>query len=613
MRQFAEPSCRHLLRQPLIFGIPFVGLLILSFLTVFLQLLAHGETVRSLVGLGLSIILYGLLRVFSTYAKPGWDQAPLFYLERLFSNRWGLLGRVTEKPTELEVIPPDTLDDLDLMSSKQLLEEELKHLQTDQSLILECRVDEKGARLVEVIASEKWERIGNAQDLEVCCIYLSGVQDPYVYSLQQVPVTTDPLWLFAQLRDLQQNFTVIASYRGLDQSAIKSRIESARKMNAHLNDIGQVDTDVSFEEASHVLRGLSKGDDCVVEMSLVLVSHEKLPLDSHYFLFEKNPTLTLLAAYGLRERFHRGHFVRVATATDLCPHILDPFEEGAAILKTLRGKPLYFDPQDSRLDALHWLVSGATGTGKSFLVGLVLWRMIKAKRKISVLFMDHKRSFKRLVNANAGMYLEPHSLDELKSEIPKLFARLDQVGVLAGIELSELPLNEKKEAAISLLSHTTEYLSQRGSAHVLYIVMDESWKFLKDDPQGVQQAFREFRKFDAAAVAITQSLRDFISDETGQSIIQNADIVILLRQKEDVTRYRDILDLTEPEMEKVKQIKKKKGVYSECLIKTPFLSRFGRLYPTPEEHEILRTDNLRMERISAVAQEQKQREETQCE
>lgn len=203
-------------------------------------------------------------------------------------------------------------------------------------------------------------------------------------------------------------------------------------------------------------------------------------------------------------------------------------------------------------------------------------------------------------------------MTELKTAIPQLFEKLDQVGVLAGIELSELPLNEKKEAVVSLLSHTTEYLSQRGSEHVLYIVMDESWKFLKDDPQGVQQAFREFRKFDAAAVAITQSLKDFISDETGQSIIQNADIVILLRQKEDVTRYRDILDLTEPEMSKVKQIKKKKGVYSECLIKTPFLSRFGRLYPTQEEHETLRTDNLRMERIATFKNEQREKEEFTC-
>lgn len=598
MRQFTEPSCRHLLRQPLIFGIPFVGLLVLSFLTVFLQLLAQGDTVRSLSGLGLSALSYGLMRLFSKFAKIGWDQSILFLLERLTAKSKGSPGKLQEKPTEIEVMPPDTMDDLDLMSSKQLLEEELKHLIADQSLVLKCAVNDEGAKLDEIVVQERCEKIKKKADLEEICQMYAGSRKPIVYSLQQIPVSTDPLWLFSHLKDLKQSFQVWVCYRGLDQTWIKSRVESARKMNAHLNDIGQVDSDISFEEASHVLRGLSKGDECVVEMALVMVAQEELPLDPHYFLKEKNPALALLSVMGLRPRFHRAHFVRAITATDLCPHILDPVEEGAAILKTLRGKPLYFDPQDSRLDALHWLVSGATGTGKSFLVGLVLWRMVRAGRKISVLFMDHKRSFKRVVKATQGLYLEPLSLADLNQQLPLLFKQLDQKGVLAGIELSDLPLQEKKEAASNLLRFTTEYLSRRTSEHVLYIVMDESWKFLKDDPQGVQQAFREFRKFDAAAVAITQSLKDFMSDETGQSIIQNADIVILLRQKEDVTRYRDILDLSEPEMSQVKRIKKKKGVYSECLIKTPFFSRFGRLYPTEEEHETLRTDNLRAERVA---------------
>jgi hypothetical protein len=331
---------------------------------------------------------------------------------------------------------------------------------------------------------------------------------------------------------------------------------------------------------------------------LVITSVDELPLDEHFFWKERDNALPLLSILGLRARFHRAHYVRVSTGTDLIPNILDPFESGTPILKTLRGKPLYFDPQDPRLDALHWLVAGATGTGKSFFVGLVLLRMIQNGSSQSVLFIDHKRSFKRLVNANAGTYVEPVSMDEVRSQLPVVFNQLDQPKTFVGIELSDLPFSDKKEAASYVLRQVAEFLSRRESGHVLYVVMDECWKFLKHDPQGVQEAFREFRKFDAAVIAITQSIKDFISDEAGQSIIQNADITVLLRQKEDVTRYQDIFDLNEPEMAKVKQIKKVKGLYSECLIKTPFLSRFGRLYPTEEEHELLRTDNLRSERVA---------------
>ena len=203
------------------------------------------------------------------------------------------------------------------MSCKQLLEEELKHLQPDESLILKCRVDETGARLTQISVKEHCERLRKKADLESVCQGLVGNKGSFVYSLSQIPVSTDPLWLFSQLKDFQQNYQIIVCYRGISQSMIKSRIESARKLNAHLNDIGQVDTDISFEEASQVLRGLSRGDECVVEMSFVLVSDEKLPLDSHFFLLEKSPALPLLSVFGLRPRLHRSHFVRAVTASDL--------------------------------------------------------------------------------------------------------------------------------------------------------------------------------------------------------------------------------------------------------------------------------------------------------
>ena len=112
MRQFTEPSCRHLLRQPLIFGIPFIGLLILSFSTVLFQFLAQGDTLKSLIGLGVSAFSYVSLRIMTHFSKVGWDQTLLFWFERLFSSSKGTLGKVEETPTEIEVTPPDTLDDL---------------------------------------------------------------------------------------------------------------------------------------------------------------------------------------------------------------------------------------------------------------------------------------------------------------------------------------------------------------------------------------------------------------------------------------------------------------------------------------------------------------------
>jgi hypothetical protein len=127
--------------------------------------------------------------------------------------------------------------------------------------------------------------------------------------------------------------------------------------------------------------------------------------------------------------------------------------------------------------------------------------------------------------------------------------------------------------------------------------MDECWSLLASDSIGVQKAFREYRKLEVGVIAITQSLSDFSSNAVGKSMIQNAPIKVLLRQDEDIRDFKYILGLSEKEIETVKGLSKVNGEFSECLIKTPFLTRFGVLRTLPDEHEILRTDNLRSELV----------------
>ena len=216
---------------------------------------------------------------------------------------------------------------------------------------------------------------------------------------------------------------------------------------------------------------------------------------------------------------------------------------------------------------------------------------------MSVLFVDHNRSFRRVVKASGGSYFEPKSLTALMSDSAEMMSALNQPGQMVGIELSDLSLDEKKAGIGGLLSRVETFLRCRDTTYPVYLVLDECWNFLRDEPLLVQRAFREFRKLNGAAIAITQSLSDFLTDESGQSIFQNAPIRILLRQGEDLSRYQGALALNPVELARVRMLQQKKGVFSECLIKTPFLSRFGRLYPSPAEHELLRTDTIRTELI----------------
>ena len=586
MRKFSEPTARNLLRRPLVLGVPFPGLLCLSFTSLSIFVLGGGSQTSNLAALTIGGVGYGGLRIFTRFAKNGWEELILLRLERLIRAKQPH-GSAPVPCQSWTVSAPDTLTELELIRFKSEAAERLQSLRSGENLVLCLEINDRG---------------GSLQAAS------SFTADRHVYSLHQLPVTTDPLWLYSTLKRLPDGSKVIVRFRGVDARAIKRQIEVARRSNAEGPEaIRDIDSAVSFQEASAVLEAISRGDESIVEAALVITSPSPVGLDESYFVEEiRARELAVDSVSARRSRFHRSHLVRMVTAADLIPNIFDPAEEGVAILRTPRGKSLSFSPQDSRLEALHWLVAGASGSGKSFFTGLVLKRLLSPETPMSVLFVDHNRSFRRLVRSVKGPYLEPQSLVELLQSWRPLENQWDTPLTLSGIELSDLPIREKKEAIHALLSQVESFLRQRDSLHPFYLVLDECWNFMRDEPVLVQRAFREFRKLNGAVVAITQSLGDFLSDESGQSIFQNAPIRVLLRQGEDVAQYQGILGLNSVEADRLRGLRQERGVYSECLIKTPFLSRIGRLYPTPDEHALLRTDNLRAELTSQNRQRRKE-------
>lgn len=610
MRNFTEPSARNLLRRGLVLGVPLFGLVLLAFCTLLLSVFAGTNSRGNLLVLGFGGAGYLALRVVSRFSKTGWEEEWLYRLERSVKLK-SADGVLKVTPSEIEVVSPDTLEQTDLIVLKDGIQDRISRIKPGERLTVLAELGEEGAVLSEVQTQGR-SCMASAQSIEWLTSGL--IDESYsAYSLHQLPVATDPLWSFGLLSGIPKASKVVVSVRGVDPREIKRRIEVSRRGNAQGDAaISDVDADVNFEDASRVLQGLSRGEETVVELSLVILSKERLDLDEGLFCWEKCLRLPVLSVLGIRKRFHRSHYVRAVTAADLIPNVLDPREPGSAILTTLRGLPLYFSPQDPRLEALHWLVVGASGSGKSFFTGLVLKRMVEQGCPMSVLFVDHNRSFKRLVRNHGKLYAEPQTIADLPSALPAVYGHLEGVGALVGIELSDLPADEKKPAIHLVLSGVEAFLRHRASSHPVYLVLDECWNFMRDEPLLVQRAFREFRKLNGAAIAITQSLSDFLTDASGQSIFQNAPVRILLRQGEDLNRYQGILGLNEVELRRARFLKQRKGQFSECLIKTPFLSRLGRLYPTAEEHELLRTDNLREELVQEVRRRQAEERGERC-
>ncbi len=594
MRQYSEPTARNLLRAPLVLGVPLGGILALSVVVLSISTLSGTALAGNLIALGVGVVGYLGLRVLERFALNGWDQSLLWWVERWLFRLPAPEKGVTIRAHSFPVQAPDTLDEADLIRSKEDLSDVIKALRSGERHTVLAKMTAHGTQLFRVDSPGFVSFRGKPDWRMLSQALFTGSE--HVYSLHSLPVFTDPLWLFSVLKDLPTDIRVLTSFRGVDARALKRRIEVSRRRTSRVDSgASAIDSEITFEEASEVLRGISRGDEQVLEASLVIISKESLDLDPEYFVREKTPGLTVASVIGLRRNLHRKHVVRLSTACDLIPNILDPVDLAAEILKTPRGNPLYFSPNDARLEALHWLVVGATGSGKSFFTGLVLKRMIEGGEKLSVVFLDHNRSFRRLVRAQGGRYLELQSLAASRNDIVDPIVALDSVGAMTGIELSDLNPQDKKAAIRAILSQLETFLRVRESTHPVYLVLDECWNFLRDEPVLVQRAFREFRKLNGAVVAITQSLSDFVTTQTGQTIFQNAPVRILLRQGEDLSQFRGALALNDVELNRLRLLRQVRGEFSECLIKTPYLSRLGRLYPTDAEHELLRTDNLREE------------------
>lgn len=162
-------------------------------------------------------------------------------------------------------------------------------------------------------------------------------------------------------------------------------------------------------------------------------------------------------------------------------------------------------------------------------------------------------------------------------------------------ELGEIAL--RKELAPSLLmailynaatfASAPENLSQKK-----YLVVDEAWTLLQSAATSrfLENALRTYRKFNAAAIMVTQQAADF-AGPAGTAIRANAPNRIFLRQTpETVLAMEKLFDLSAEVKAAVASLTTAKGSFSEMLIETPSSRGVARLVPSPELYAAFSTD-----------------------
>lgn len=123
------------------------------------------------------------------------------------------------------------------------------------------------------------------------------------------------------------------------------------------------------------------------------------------------------------------------------------------------------------------------------------------------------------------------------------------------------------------------------------IVIDEGWKFFNDDvgSELIQNLYRTARKFNGAVFSISQSPKDFLDTKAANAIITNSYIKYVLK----LTKGHELLgqfEMNPNEVEAVKGLQSKPGVYSDVFVKFGTHSLVARVEPCPLDYWICTTD-----------------------
>jgi hypothetical protein len=114
---------------------------------------------------------------------------------------------------------------------------------------------------------------------------------------------------------------------------------------------------------------------------------------------------------------------------------------------------------------------------------------------------------------------------------------------------------------------------QKGTVCPTIAVFDEVWAMLADPILGAQilNAFRTARKRYGSIIAASQGIEDFVgtaeSPHTiGLAILQNTETKFVCAQLGDLSRLREVLHLTEPALEAVKDLRNVPGHFAESYL-----------------------------------------------
>ncbi|MFP5386968.1 MAG: VirB4 family type IV secretion system protein [Bacteriovoracia bacterium] len=181
-------------------------------------------------------------------------------------------------------------------------------------------------------------------------------------------------------------------------------------------------------------------------------------------------------------------------------------------------------------------------------------------------------------------------VDKLELEIPEIslyFSELwdyftdedVKITSLTYVNTTDFPDKIKAPLIIYLIAYFKRLEGKK------IFVFDEVWSFLRKNATYIEESFRTFRKEYAAAVAISQSLSEFMVSDLGRIIADLSYYKFIFSQNTE-----GISGLSEFDQERIKSVQSRKGYYSEFYLKSEHIRKILRFYSTPKEYVLFNTE-----------------------
>ena len=358
---------------------------------------------------------------------------------------------------------------------------------------------------------------------------------------------------------------------------------------------------------------------------------------------------------GTYPNFKRSHHATSSYLACIIPFNNHEVHRGGIEFSSQSGESVFLDIFNPYA-ALNFngLITGKSGSGKSVVAQKILFDSLDSG--IKGLILDKGQSFKKLTLYSGGnifsekfnplQFRNPHYLKAfLMSLIPESELKMKDQGKMFAL-IKEYLSRDLKPTFAGLISYLGECFD--GIEHyfnelqdfitdsevritdityvdtalypkniigplIIYLIeyfkniegkkiflFDECWEYLERNSDYIEECFRTFRKHNASAIAITQDVADFLSNNSkvGQVIYNNTNHKLFFYQDTTSTPL-----ISSEDTARIHALKSVHGSHSEFFYKDDSIRKTVRFYATPLEYELFTTkkeDNLKLEKYIAV-------------